>query len=196
MEIAILILAAGSSSRMGQSKQLLLVEGQPLLQKTAKVAIDSALGKVLVVLGANANQHQEVLVGLPVNVFIHQQWQNGMGSSLKAGFKFLLEILPNCNAIMVLVCDQPFLTPDHLKKLADAFSVTKKPIIASIYSNTLGVPCLFGKEFFPELLNLQDDEGAKKLIQRFKSEVSSVEFQHGEIDLDTPQDYNRLRSEF
>jgi len=196
LEIAILILAAGPSSRMGQSKQLLLVEGQPLLQKTAKIALEAALGKVVVVLGANAAQHQEVLLGLPVDAFIHPHWQNGMGSSLKAGLKYLLEKLPNCTAVIVLVCDQPFLTARHLTRLADTFSATDKPIIASLYANTLGVPCLFEKKYFAELFTLQDEEGAKKIIQRFTSEVSSVEFQQGEIDLDTPQDYNRLRKEF
>jgi molybdenum cofactor cytidylyltransferase len=192
-EFALLVLAAGPSSRMGQSKQLLLVENEPLLQKTVNVALQAALGKVVVVLGAEATEHQEVLKGLPVDTVVNNNWQDGMGSSLKAGMKYMSEKLPNCEAVIILVCDQPYLTAGHLQQLTAKFLATGKPIIASGYANTLGVPCLFAKGYFEELLAIGDDEGAKKLIQKFSNDVESVPFLKGEIDLDTPDDYKIFR---
>lgn len=191
-EWVILILAAGSSSRMGQSKQLLLVDNKPLLRKTAEVAIASKLGTTLIMLGSQAEEHKKVVLSLPVEIIIHTDWQKGMGSTLKAGVKYILEKFPQTKGVLVLVCDQPYLTPDHLISLSQKYFSTRKPIIASLYANTLGVPCLFAADFLTHLLNLNDDEGAKKLIQLFSNKVESVDFVKGEIDLDTPGDFTKL----
>lgn len=188
----ILLLAAGASSRMGQSKQLLSIDGKPLLQKMAEEAVKASVGKVVVVLGAQANVHQAVIKNLPVEMVIHHEWQKGMGSSLKAGLQFIMNQSAKASAILVMVCDQPFLTSMHLKKLVEEFRSSKKRIVASAYQNILGVPCVFSREYFPALLALADTEGARTLIKNAKDEVASIAFEHGEIDLDTPEDYKSV----
>jgi molybdenum cofactor cytidylyltransferase len=177
---------------MGQSKQLLIVDSKPLLRKITEEALTVKQSKVVVVLGAKSMEHEKVIHDLPVDIVVNEHWQNGMGSSLKAGLKFMETAIPESQAVIVLVCDQPFLTSYHLKKLIEKYYSSNKSIIASKYSNTLGVPCLFRKNYFSELMNLKDDQGAKKLIQLFKEDVESIEFPKGEVDLDTPDDYEKL----
>ena len=190
--IGIIILAAGSSSRMGTSKQLLLVDGQPLLLKTVKAAIASGLKDITVVLGANASQHRKTIDNLSVNVTVNSSWEDGMGSSIKAGVSFLLASNKNIQGLVILVCDQPLLKPDHIIKLIDVQQRTGKSIVASHYANTSGVPAFFGKEFFRELLALADSEGAKKIILRNKAAMTTVVFPQVVIDLDTPDDFRKF----
>jgi molybdenum cofactor cytidylyltransferase len=192
--VVILTLAAGSSSRMGQSKQLIKINGQPLLQKTVDVASASKLGNVVVVLGAFFNEHKEILKDRPVDIVFHQGWQNGMGSSLKAGVRYIQNKYSQTTGIMVMVCDQPFLTAEHLAKLVETHRVSGKSIVASSYLDKVGVPCFFECSLLSEVLTLNDNEGAKKLLQVHTQDVVSVEFPSGEIDLDTPEDLLRMQS--
>lgn len=194
-DIGIIILAAGSSSRMGTSKQLLLVDGQPLLLKTVNAAIASGLKDIVVVLGANASQHRKIIDNLPINVTVNNSWEDGMGSSIKAGVSFLLASNKNIQGLVILVCDQPLLKSDHIIKLVDQHQRTGKSIVASHYAKTSGVPAFFGKEFFRELLALEDSEGAKKIILRNKDAMTTVDFPQGEIDLDTPEDLRRFKQQ-
>lgn len=127
-----------------------------------------------------------------VQIVENQQWKKGMGSSLKMGLENVLKKWPNTTSLLILVCDQPMLTAEHLQKIMLAATQSEKKIIASFYSNVLGVPALFKKEFFNELLSIDDSEGAKKLIERHKDEVAQVEFIGGEMDIDTPEDLQRL----
>ncbi|MCB0493199.1 MAG: nucleotidyltransferase family protein [Cyclobacteriaceae bacterium] len=188
--IPILLLAAGSSSRMGQSKQLLLVNGKPLLQKTVEELLAANTGKVIVVLGANATAHRKIIEDYSVFIIKNDQWQNGMGSSVKAGLKYITSQLPDSNALIISVCDQPHLTNVHLKELIRTYSKSEKSIVASAYNNTFGVPVLFDRSHFEALSQIQDEEGAKKIIQQNLTNITSVPFPLGDIDLDTMEDYD------
>jgi molybdenum cofactor cytidylyltransferase len=192
--VGIILLAAGSSSRMGQSKQLLLIDGKPLLLKSVEAALDTDADQVVVVLGSRANEHQHLIKDLPASVIVNAQWENGMGSSLKAGLNSLLQKFPEISAVIVMVCDQPRVSSDLLKRLIEQYKVTNNLIVASSYANTHGVPVLFDQRIFPELLSLNDKHGAKKVLEEFKGSVSSVEFPGGEIDLDTKGDFEAYRS--
>jgi len=189
MNIGIILLAAGSSSRMGQSKQLLEIEGEQLLLKSTKVALLAEAEKVLVVLGANEMAHRKIIEHLPVEIISNENWQKGMGSSLKKGLNELLLATPKLEAAIVMVCDQPFLTTQHLNQIIKKFELTKSPVVASYYSGTEGVPALFAKSIFEKLLNVDDAEGARKIIQTNTQLVQTVDFPQGSIDLDTPDDY-------
>lgn len=189
-EIAIILLAAGSSSRMGQSKQKLLIEGKPLLAHAVEIALKSNTGKVIVVLGSEEETHRELLKSLQVNMITNPRWQTGMGSSIKAGLNHVLSSNPKTEAVIIAVCDQPLLQPHHFKMLIAKQQQTKAPIVASAYSNTKGVPALFKREIFGEILELNDPEGAKKVIQQHPAEV--IDFSDGAIDLDTPEDYKNF----
>jgi molybdenum cofactor cytidylyltransferase len=190
MNIGIILLAAGSSSRMGRSKQLLEIDGEQLLLRSTKVALLAAAEKVLVVLGAKELAHRKVIQHQPVEIIGNENWQKGMGSSLKKGLKELLLTTPKLDAALVMVCDQPLLTTQHLNQIIKKFELTKSPIVASFYSGTAGVPVLFAKSIFEKLLNVEDKEGAKKIIQLHKEWVKTVDFPQGSIDLDTPEDYS------
>jgi molybdenum cofactor cytidylyltransferase len=195
MDIGIIVLAAGSSSRMGRSKQLLEIDGQPLLCSCVNQALAVNPSHVVVVLGANEKPHRELLEKLPVKIVSNFYWKTGMGSSIKTGLNYLLQSGGELDAVILMVCDQPALTSEHLAKLIEKFQERKKAIIASSYSNSNGVPVLFGRSFFSNLLLLNDDQGAKKIVQQFPDQVDAVVFPKGSIDLDTEDDYqNFLKS--
>lgn len=186
-EIAIILLAAGPSSRMGQSKQQLLIEGKSLLIRSVEIASKSDVGKVVVVLGFDEEAHRKILNDLSVQVIFNSHWQTGMGSSLKAGLKHVLTTNPKTDSVIVMVCDQPLLTSTHLNSLIQKYRKTNALLVASSYSDTNGVPALFNHQLFDEILNLSDEHAAKKIIQ--KHPVETIDFPEGAIDLDTPEDY-------
>lgn len=191
MEVGIILLAAGNSSRLGQSKQLVELNGTPLLRKSAEIAQQTNC-PIVVVLGSQAEVHQKVIADLKTDVVVNQDWQLGMGSSLKTGLATLLNKYPNLAAVMVLVCDQPYLTYLHLEKLLNDLHCQSQSIIASAYAKVIGVPAIFRRELFPNLLQLANDAGARKVIQQFPDQVYSVVLEKGEIDIDTPQDLAQL----
>jgi molybdenum cofactor cytidylyltransferase len=191
---AILLLAAGESARLGYSKQLLPVNGVPLLRIQAQCALAAAVGEVLVVVGARANEHRQALQGLPLNIVQHEQWRHGMGSSLKAGMRHLQQHNKALSAVVVMVSDQPHLTAQHLQVLWQQHKKFPDYIIASAYAQTVGVPALFPAVFFDPLLRLPDEAGARKLLQENLTLVVPVPFAGGELDLDTEYDVQRWRA--
>ena len=188
-EIGVLILAAGSSSRMGTSKQMLPVEGKSLLAKTISAAIEAKLENIVVVLGSNADEHRIEANDFPVTTILNNDWYKGMGTSIKFGVEHF-RLQETIKGIVILVCDQPKLSAQIIEALIDKEKQTHKPIIASQYANTLGVPALFMKSAFHKLLTLGADHGAKKIIMQNRDEVGIVEFPEGVIDLDTKEDYD------
>lgn len=193
--VSIIVLAAGSSSRLGQSKQLFLVDGKTLLEKSALAALNSGAEHVIVVLGAQAALHKKAIEKLPVGIVINEDWQKGMGNSLKAGLSHLTTHYPETKAVIIMVCDQPFLTSEHLEKLITAFQITPSEIVVSTYNQTNGVPALFKRSLFNQLLQLEDNQGARKIIQYHQGSIQQVAFPKGEIDLDTPEDLTRLKQQ-
>ena len=187
--IGIILLAAGSSSRMGKSKQLLLLHDEPLLLRSVKSALGLGLDKMVVVLGFNEQEHRKVIKDLAVNILVNAGWQRGMGNSIKAGLHYLLEIAPETIAVILMTCDQPELNTDHLRELIRKFRQTNNRIVASHYGNTYGIPALFERSLFPRILGLDDEKGAKKIIRQNADSMVGVNFPGGEIDLDTMKEY-------
>ncbi len=181
--IGILILAAGSSSRLGQPKQLLPVADEPLLVHTVRAAENSQASETVVVIGARAEEVGAALKGHDVRIVINREWEQGMGSSLKAG----LGHMTGLQALIVSVCDQPFISEEIFNALIDEWKKGEHTMVASSYEGTVGVPALFGKEHFGEMQSLPDNTGAKKLL--FKDRISTIPFPKGKVDIDTPQDW-------
>ena len=188
--ITALILAAGSSSRMGKSKQFLEVSGKALLIKTIENVLNSLIKNIVVVLGHNSEAHTKLIKHLPTTIVHNTSWERGMGSSIKAGMDEMEKKDQAVDGVICMVCDQPYLTSDHLNSLITAFNNNPKKIIASSYRNTIGVPVLFPKKYFDELTNLDDAQGAKTILDSNKQEIISINFPRGEIDLDTKEDYD------
>ena len=189
MTLAAIILAAGASSRMGRSKQMLVINGENLLTRTIHTIFKAGIDNVAVVIGAEENAHRKLLDRLAVHVVYNPDWQKGMGSSLKAGLHFLTSQKRPPQAIVVSVCDQPLLSADNILNLLKKYIETGKPIIASRYSGKPGVPALFDHNCFKKLQALGDDQGAKSLILSNPGDVAVIEFPGGEVDLDTMDDY-------
>lgn len=192
--IELLLLAAGPSSRMGQSKQLLPVHGEPLLVRTVKTLLATGLSQPIVVLGAQETAHRKVLGNLPLQIVSNPQWQKGMGCSLKAGIQFIKEHRKSCQAVIVLVCDQPNLSSRHLQLMAEAHWKNPKAIIASEYQKISGVPVLFSRAHFEILSTISDGQGAKKLLEAHFNEIMTIPFPEGAIDLDTIEEYNKFNA--
>ncbi|MEH2125934.1 nucleotidyltransferase family protein [Nostoc sp.] len=192
--IAIMILAAGASTRMGTPKQLLLYQGRSFLQYITEIAIASVCQPVVVVLGANAEQIHPQIKQLPVRVVKNSDWACGMSTSIKSGIELLNNLPQKIEAVVITLCDQPFVSPQIINQIVDTYYSTKKPIIACEYGDTLGVPALFSQAFFSELATLKETSGAKKVINHNLNEVFSIPFPLGDIDIDTPRDYEQLLS--
>jgi len=191
---SVIILAAGSSTRLGQAKQLVGVKGMPLLLKSVLVALEAHFEHIVVVLGYHADEHKKTIDHLPMEAIIHDEWEKGMGSSLKKGLLHTIESRPETSAVVVMVCDQPLLTATHLLHLRELYKNTSKPIIASRYGTILGVPALFDRSLFPEILNINDAEGAKAVIVQNAESVESIHWEEGNLDIDTPEDLEILNS--
>ena len=193
MKAGIIILAAGSSTRMGQSKQMLPWEGQTLLSHAVDTALQSGAPEVVVVLGSNQNEHRAALKNTKATIIVNNRWRSGMGSSLKEGLKAIKKD-GGTDSVIVMVCDQPYVTADHLKKLWELFNSSNTQAVASAYAGTYGVPALLSPELYDEVLALSDDQGAKKILQQLKpTEVKSIALKDGEKDLDTYEDYLKHR---
>ena len=193
MKCAVIVLAAGSSSRLGRPKQLLVYKGKTLLEHSVDVALEARVRRVIVVLGANSDLVREVLKDKPVHITFNKDWNDGMASSIRRGITELQKIDPSSEAAILMVSDQPFVSAGLLKNILHAQAHESKPIVASQYENTLGPPVLFARNYFPELLQLTGDMGARKVIQRHPDHVLTIPFSEGNIDIDTNADWERLK---
>ncbi|WP_088242114.1 nucleotidyltransferase family protein [Calothrix rhizosoleniae] len=190
--VAIIILAAGESTRMGTPKQLLPYQGHNLLKHTIASAVTSVCKSVTVVLGANAQQIHSQINQDSVTVVENPDWHLGMGASIRSGILSLTNDRENVDAAIITVCDQPFLSSEIINNLVTKYYSTGKSIVACEYADTLGVPVLFNHNFFAELAALGETGGAKKLINKYCDRIFSIPFPLGAVDIDTPQDYQQL----
>lgn len=192
----VVVLAAGASSRMGTPKQLLQWDGESLLRRATQTALAwNGGGPVCIVLGANAYACTNEFVDLPVMQVWNAQWESGMASSLRVGVQAVLEAEPGISGLLVLLCDQPRVGAESLAHLFAAHQKAGLPVTTSAYNETFGVPALFGRVAFPDLLKVSGAEGAKSVVKRFVSagQACFVPIPEAAADLDTPGDYARLR---
>ena len=188
--IAIVILAAGASERLGSPKQLLFYKGTSLIRFITKEALDSRADKVAVVLGAEYETIEPEIARQRVTIVRNQEWNKGIGVSIRLGVTAIQE---GMDGILLSVCDQPLVTTPLLNSLIERFRESPSNIVASQYSDTLGVPALFPRKSFPDLTSLQDDSGAKSIILRNPSSTIPVPFPEGSIDIDELSDLKKLR---
>lgn len=190
--VGAVILAAGSSSRMGSPKQVLQFEGNSLLSRAALAALGAACNPVVVVTGAHAELCRRELDQLDVREAFNPDWETGMASSIRAGIDGLVSVKPEVAAVVLLLCDQPHVTTEIVSSLVAAHQATGRPVIASTYGGSFGVPALFSRTLFPELARLEGTSGAKEIIGRHASVTHFLPFPAGEVDVDTPHDFSCL----
>ncbi|HEY8956988.1 nucleotidyltransferase family protein [Chitinophaga sp.] len=187
----IIILAAGASKRLGTPKQQLLFQNKSLLQNVVHTVHHFDMPAV-VVLGAFATQIREQLVTGKVHTVVNPHWPAGMGGSIRTGLQHLLHMAPHVNNVLLLLCDQPFITPSLLEEMITLKNTSGKAIVACTYGDATGTPALFEKSFFPQLLALNGQEGAKKILLQHPEQLATVHFPQGAIDIDTTADYEQL----
>jgi molybdenum cofactor cytidylyltransferase len=191
MKTGIIILAAGNSSRLGEPKQLLEYKGKSLLHHVTQQALKMT-GAVVVVSGFNNNLIENELKNLQVITVYNPEWQEGMGSSIRAGVEKIIDEFPMLESLIISVCDQPFINSSVFSELITKHKENLKGIIASAYAGILGTPVMFDRKYFGELSKLSGNEGAKKLLHVFSRDVGSIDFEKGRIDIDTKDDYEQL----
>ena len=191
--VGIILLAGGESSRLGRPKQLLAYNGQTLLRYSLQVALDSYAQPVIAVLGSDADKMKKETNDPGVQVVVNTEWQEGMASSIRCGIKAVTETSPTVKGVIIMVCDQPFVTFRLLNELITAHQKTGKPIVACGYENTFGPPVLFHQSLFNELLQLKGDIGARGIIKQHANEVEVVPFPDGAYDIDTEADYEKVK---
>jgi molybdenum cofactor cytidylyltransferase len=190
--VALLLLAAGGSTRMGRSKQLLDYHGRPLLRHSVERALGSHCRPVIVVLGSDAEACEAALHGLAVETVLNEDWMQGMGSSIRAGIATLQERAPAAQAVVIALCDQPLISSALLDQLVRTHVEQQAPMVAASYDDHPGVPALFARSLFPRLAMLDGQAGAKALLQAAGSELVTIPAPQAAMDVDTPEDYARL----
>jgi molybdenum cofactor cytidylyltransferase len=191
--IGIVILAAGGSHRMGQPKQLLPFRERTLLRHAVETAVASMCRPIVVVIGAHAELVSLELQSLPVLIAYNPEWATGIGSSLRLAIQ-TLGAIDAIEGVVITLSDQPLVTADAVNRIVEAHYQTGKDIVASEYADTHGVPLFIGKRFFDEISALAGTEGAKRVIDRHLEEMTTVPLVEAAFDIDTPNDYERLRS--
>jgi molybdenum cofactor cytidylyltransferase len=187
------VLAAGSSSRLGQPKQLVKLGGRPVLHTVVSNAVAVAGHAVTVVLGAHAQELTRLLAHSSASVVVNRQWEEGLASSLRHG---LAAVPSACSAVLVMLGDQVAVTADDLKRLVNAWNGHDTVIAASVYQGHVGVPAIFPRWCFTELCELRGDRGARIVLERHAQRLVHVQMPNAAIDLDTPEDLAALTEQF
>jgi len=185
---AIVILAAGASRRLGRPKQLVEIDGKSLLRRAAETALASGASSVHVILGAEIVRARTALQGLPVDVIVNQSWREGIASSIRCAVDALDH---RVDTLTLILCDQPGITADALRRLRDTHHTTHASVVASRYPEGPGVPALFTADLFTSLRTLRGDIGARDFIRTLDREIVTVPFEHSE-DVDTVEDVMRI----
>lgn len=192
-QVAAIVLAAGASTRMGQSKQLLPVGGQPMVRKVTAAACESELAQVVVVVGAHADAVRLALTGLPVDIVFNDSWAEGMSTSMRAGLSALTS---GIQAVLIVLADQPGLTPDLLDTLVARYHASRAAIVAPFYQGQRGNPVLFDRSLLGELKATRGDQGGRMLILQHERDVERVEVDDPSVllDVDNRQDYEKTKA--
>jgi molybdenum cofactor cytidylyltransferase len=178
---------------MGQTKLLLPLEGRPVLRHSVELVLAAGLDPVVVVTGREHQALARALEDLPVELVMNAEPERGQASSVRVG---IAALPPGTKAALIVLGDQPFLDGRIIPALLAGHAQTGKPIIAPRYREGRGNPVLFSREMFPELLVIHGDQGARSVVERDAGRVALVDFDFPmPPDLDTPEDYERLRFE-
>lgn len=180
-----IVLAAGASTRFGSPKQLVRIGGRPLLHTAVTRASEVTGSALIVVLGSGAAELGALLKHSPGSIVINQDWREGLASSIRAG---IARLPLTCAGALLLLADQAAVSADDLKRLAGTWRKQPQYIAAALYSGAVGVPAIFPRSLFPELMQLRGDAGARALLRRNAARLVRVPMPSAAVDVDTPED--------
>jgi molybdenum cofactor cytidylyltransferase len=184
-----IILAAGSSSRLGKPKQLLVWQGVTLIEHAIHSVEWLLNPRVIVVLGANTEEIHSVIEFKEVTVVNNPSWQEGIASSIRTGVGALPR---NVSAVLFLLCDQPLVSSFHINNLLEEWQKRPEFIVASDYNGTVGVPAIFPTGLLDSLRLLKGNAGAKSLFSKRADKLVTVPLPEATLDIDTIADFNQL----
>ena len=184
-----IVLAAGSATRFGATKQLAKIDGKSLVEHAVEVANDVCQDHCLLVVGHN---HQAVSAACQSEhgfMIVNDDYAAGLGTSLALAVKSIRHV---ASAVIVLLADQPRITSQHVRALADAWDGSDDEIVATSFAGTQGPPVLFPAACFDELAGLTGDRGGRHLFDDQRFRLSTVVFEPSSIDIDTPEDLTQI----
>ena len=183
--IHVVVLAAGASSRFGSAKQLVRVNGRPLMHTVVSRAVELAGHSVTVVLGAHAGELAPLLRHSPASVAVNRDWSEGIASSIREG---LSHAPSTTDGVLIVLADQAAVTTEDLRRLAGAWRRNPAAIAAAQYAGGVGVPAIFPRWCFRELNELRGDRGAQALLQRHVDRLVRLPMPSAALDIDRPED--------
>lgn len=188
--VAGLLLAAGASTRMGQNKLFLELEGETLLRRVAKCAITADLDPVIVVLGYEAGKAQRELADLSVQTIVNEDYEKGVNSSVRLG---IAAIPANVGAAVVMLADMPLVTTQMLAKLLTRYRETVAPLVISLYGEVNAPPMLYDRSLFMEIQTMEGEGCGRQVVKRHREEAEVVDCPaYALTDVDRPEDYKRM----
>jgi molybdenum cofactor cytidylyltransferase len=190
--VAGVLLAAGTSSRMGRNKLFLPLGGISVLRRAVAAARGAGLDPVLVVLGHESDRALAELQGLPCTPVINEEYARGMNTSVRAGISAVPD---DASAAVVMLADMPFVTAGMVRGLMERYRSSETPLVVSTYGDVLAPPILYGRALFPELRALDDDGCGKQVVKAHREEAVEVAWDPVALaDLDVPEDVERART--
>jgi molybdenum cofactor cytidylyltransferase len=190
--IVAVVLSAGESSRMGQPKALLPIDGQTFIEKIVAALKQTKVGKIIVILGHNARELEAKISHLPVRILINSDYKQGQLSSLQLAVRYL-QADSDCDGMLVHLVDHPYLAPALVEEMIRRFYETKKRIIVPKFHGKRGHPVIFSNALFDEILSAPMEEGAKAVVNAHRAETLEIETEEEGIavDIDTPELYQQ-----
>ena len=189
-----IILSAGESKRMGTPKQLLPWGKTIILQQVIDNAAASHLEQILLVLGSHAGEIAgKITISPKIEIVVNHDFKEGMSSSVKCGIK---NAPAGADAFMLLLGDQPFISPAIINRLLDEYQTSKHGVVIPVYNGKHGHPVIFAAKYKQELLAIAD-QGAKAVVNNHLQDILEVPLDAPEIltDIDTPQDYQKAKAQ-
>jgi molybdenum cofactor cytidylyltransferase len=187
------ILAAGASRRLGTPKQRVQFRGETLLGRAIRIAREAGLDPLIVVLGAEREAIRAAIEAEDVLFVENDRWHEGIASSMRAGLESMKTVASLAGGVLIMACDQPQLSAEHLRLLVSEFSASDETcIVSSMYAGVRGVPAVFPRSAVPQLTGLTGDVGARKVLANPPCRVIEIAFAGGEIDIDSPPDLAQL----
>lgn len=190
-KLLIAILAAGASRRLGSPKQLLPIANEPLLHRQCRIALESQLGSVVVILGCQLELCRAAIADLAVEILVNSAWQEGMSASVRKAAQWAAA--GNFDGLIILLVDQYQLECADLLHLANAWQAESKQIVVSVVGEYQGPPALFDSSFFADLQTLQGDQGAKHLLKQLPTKsIQKVTLCRAAADCDQVGDLSKF----
>jgi len=192
-KIALIILAAGKSTRFPGNKLLAKINGEFMIEKIVKTALSSKVYRILIVTGYEAEKIKQLIEEMKderIQIVYNPKYEEGQSSSVKTGVKKVIE---EADAVMIHPADVPFITPEDIDRLIEVFEITNAAIIVASYRGRHGHPILFSSKLFSEIMEITEEKhGLKELVEKYREEIVEVESsQYTTIDIDTPEELKK-----